>query len=226
MEGEPLTMSGNTTPKSLWTILILLPLGLALSGCSLVKKQELDERLSAMRSEMEAQRQEEIAEGDRQVSQELNGRMDDLSARMDGLERALASLTEDFNARVQELEDALRFDAPIYFGFDEDEVNSEYMAYLDRFAEIVNEYYPLSVITVEGFTDPVGTPEYNLALGRRRADAVREYLVGAAGLSSERVRAVSYGESIDRLVAPERYGPGQGGWENRRVALVIDHSGA
>ena len=201
-----------------------IPLSMALSGCSMVKKQELEEQLSYMRSEMESERRAEIAEGDRQVSDALNGRMDGLSARMDGLEEALSSLAEDFDARVAELENALRFDAPIYFGFDEAEVSPQFTAYLDRFAEIVQQYYPMSLITVEGFTDTVGTPEYNLALGKRRADAVKAYLVDFRGMSPDRVRSVSYGEASDRLVSPTSHGPGQGGWENRRVALVVDHA--
>lgn len=203
----------------------ILSLSLALSGCSLVKKQELEEQLGSMRAEMESERRAEIAEGGRQVREELGGRMDDLSARMDGLERDLASLVEDFNARVEELEDALRFDAPVYFGFDEDEIGSQHMAYLDRFARIVTDYYPGSLITVEGFTDPVGSQEYNLDLGRRRAQAVKDYLVDQRGLQPDLVRVVSYGEATDRLVAPDGRGPGREGWENRRVALVIDHTG-
>jgi peptidoglycan-associated lipoprotein len=197
----------------------------ALSGCSLVKKDDLDDQLAGMRAEMEAERRAEIAEGDRQVSEELNGRMDGLSARMDGLAEDLAAIERDFDARVEELETALHFDAPIYFGFDRDELSQEYMAFLDRFAEVVNRYYPTCMVTVEGFTDPVGTAEYNKALGQRRATSVMEYLVDRGGLSSGRIRAVSYGEDPDRLVAADAHGPGAEGWENRRVALVIDHSG-
>lgn len=204
----------------------VLSLAFVLPGCSFVKKQELEEQLGYMRAEMEEERRAEIAEGDLRVSEELGGRMDDLAARMDGLEGALSSLEEDFNARVEELEDALRFDAPVYFGFDEDEIGPQHMAYLDRFAEIVAEYYPSSVITVEGFTDPVGTQEYNLGLGQRRAASVKDYLVSQKGLNSDRIRVVSYGEATNRLVAPGDGGPGQEGWENRRVALVIDHAGA
>ncbi len=204
---------------------VLVLMMAAVSGCSLVKKDELDEQLSVMRAEMEAERRAEIEEGDRQVSEALNGRMDELSARMDGLEEDIAALERDFNARVEELENAVRFDAPIYFGFDEDEVTSQYMLFLDRFVQVVQRYYPTSLVTVEGFTDPVGTVEYNLALGKRRAQAVADYLVNRGGLSSSRVRAVSYGEAADRLVSADAHGPGERGWENRRVALVIDHSG-
>jgi peptidoglycan-associated lipoprotein len=203
-----------------------IPLAIALSSCSYVKRQDMDDQLAAMRGEMEAERQAEIAEGDRQTSGELNGRMDALSARMDGLERDLAALAEDFDARVEELETALRFDVPVYFGFDEDEVNPQYMAFLDRFSEVVTKYYPSSLVTVEGFTDPVGDPEYNLALGKRRAQAVMDYLVEQRELSRDRIRAVSYGEAADRLVSADGRGPGPEGWENRRVALVIDHSGS
>jgi peptidoglycan-associated lipoprotein len=217
-------MYGKTNRITYLLLGAAIPLSMALSGCSMVKKQELEDQLSYMRSEMEAERAAEIAEGDRQVSDALNGRMDGLSSRMDGLENAIAAMADDFDARVAEMEDALRFDAPIYFGFDEDEVNPQFRAYLDRFASIVQEYYPMGLVTVEGFTDAVGTPEYNLALGQRRADAVKAYLVDFQGLSPDRVRSVSYGEAADRLVSPTGHGPGQAGWENRRVALVIDHS--
>jgi len=217
-------MFGNRYHSKTLLLGVTVLLVSALSGCSLVKKDDLDLQLAAMRAAMEAERRAEIAEGDRQVSEELNGRVDGLSARMDGLEEDLAAMRSDFDARVEELETALRFDAPIYFGFDEDEVTQEYMVFLDRFAEVVNRYYPSSIVTVEGFTDPVGTPEYNKALGERRAKSVMEYLVDRGGLNGDRVRAVSYGEASDRLVSSDAHGPGNEGWENRRVALVIDHN--
>ena len=203
-----------------------IPLAFAFSGCSYVKRQDMTDQLSAMRADMEGERRAEIADGDSQTSAELNGRMDGLSARMDGLARELAALEEDFDARVEELETALRFDVPVYFPFDEDEVGPDYMVFLDRFAHVVAEYYPTSTVTVEGFTDPVGSPEYNMALGKRRAQAVKDYLVIQGGLADGRVRAVSYGEAADRLISTDGHGPGREGWENRRVALVIDHSGS
>ena len=216
-------MLGNSDRLSIGVVLLIAT---AFTGCSFVKKQDLDEQMAYMRAEMEAERRAEIAEGDQQVSDELNGRMDGLSSRMDGLERDLGALRSDFNARIEELETALRFDVPVYFGFDEDEVTPQYTAFLDRFAEIVTQYYPSSLVTIEGFTDPVGSEEYNMALGRRRAEAVRTYLVERGGLSGDLVRAVSYGEAANRLVSADGRGPGQQGWENRRVALVIDHSGS
>jgi peptidoglycan-associated lipoprotein len=197
----------------------------AMSGCSLVKKQELEDQMSAMRAEM----REEIAQGDRETADVLNTRIEgveeDLSTSIQGMVQALAAMEADFDARIQEMESALRFDVPVYFGFDEAEVRQQDFPVLDRFAEVVIRYYPMSQVTVEGFTDPAGSAEYNLQLGLRRAEAVVAYLVNHAGLSAEQVRPVSYGEAEDRLIAAGGHGPGDAGWQNRRVSLVIDHSG-
>ena len=81
-------------------------------------------------------------------------------------------------------------------------------------------------MTVEGFTDQAGSAEYNRLLGQRRAEAVRHYLVTTGGLQATNVRAVSYGEAVNRQVAPGATGPGAAGMENRRVALVVDYGGA
>jgi outer membrane protein OmpA-like peptidoglycan-associated protein len=48
-------------------------------------------------------------------------------------------------------------------------------------------------VTIEGHTDSVGTAEYNLSLGERRANAVRDYLLNR-GIAAARLRTVSYGE--------------------------------
>ena len=52
---------------------------------------------------------------------------------------------------------------------------------------------PTLRITIEGHTDNIGTAEYNLALGERRATAVREYLT-SRGVNADRMQTVSYGE--------------------------------
>jgi peptidoglycan-associated lipoprotein len=195
----------------------LVVVGAVLAGCSRVKPEELDARLAEIRTEME--------QGDQRVSGEvatLEGRVDDLDSRLSSLEDQLNQLAQEFDATVERLETALRFDMPVYFGFDEDELTDTHYEVLGRFAGVIREYYPDCLITVEGFTDAVGTPEYNQALGQRRADAVKAYLVGQGGLLQDQVRAVSYGEAQNRQVS-SAHGPGQDGWENRRVALVVDH---
>jgi len=200
--------------------LILLTLSGLLVGCAHVKPEELDTRLADLQAEMRG----EMEEGDARVAQELNGRMDRMEDRLADVERELDALAREFDATVERLEAALRFNTPIYFGFDEAEIRSQDRPLLDRFARVVQEYYPGCLVTVEGFTDPAGSQEYNQRLGLRRAEAVKTYLVEEAGLSSANLRAVSYGESSPRQVAEGETGPGTQGWENRRVALVVDHA--
>lgn len=191
---------------------------LALPGCARVKPAEMQAALADLRSEMVAG-DEAVA---RQVTQ-VNSRVDGLESRMAGLEQELRRMGEEFDATVERLEASIRFNTPIYFAFDDAAVQSQYQPMLERFVAVVNSYYPGALITVEGFTDPVGSEAYNLRLGQRRADAVKEYLSGA-GLNSQQLKAVSYGKNTQRLVAPGERGPGQAGWQNRRVVLVIDHA--
>jgi peptidoglycan-associated lipoprotein len=198
-------------------------LGLAAvaAGCSTVSPDELDTSLSTMREEM----RQEMRTGDQTVSQQLGGRITTVEGQVAALDSDLEQMAQDFEVAIQRLEEELRFDVPVYFAFDDATVEAEDQAVLDRFGAVALKYYPNATITVEGFTDSAGPEAYNTSLGQRRADAVREYLVGNAGMVQEQVRAVSYGEDTQRLVQPEGRGPGMAGWENRRVVLVIDHDG-
>jgi len=75
---------------------------------------------------------------------------------------------------------------------------------------------PEVTVTIEGHCDERGTSEYNLSLGERRANVVRDYLV-AAGVPAERIRTVSYGE--ERPLVP---GQDKGTWKfNRRAHFVV-----
>ena len=104
----------------------------------------------------------------------------------------------------------------VYFGFDSSELAGEAQAILDRQAAFLNAN-PTMVVIIEGHADERGTREYNLALGDRRAVAVRDYLL-AKGLNSARVRTVSYGKE-----RPAVSGSNEGSWEfNRRAATVLN----
>lgn len=201
----------------------LAALGLLLGAgaCAHVNQDELDARMTAMRADLT----EQMEEGDRAVADRLDGRISDVETRLAALEEELEALEGEFDLTVERLETAIRFNTPIHFGFDEAELEGEAFAILDRFGDVVTGYYPNALITVEGFTDPAGSAEYNLRLGKKRAEAVKEYLVMEAGMADGRIRTVSYGESGDRTVADGATGPGESGRENRRVVLVIDHNG-
>jgi peptidoglycan-associated lipoprotein len=196
------------------------PLAIAIAvlttACAHVGQEDFEAEIAALRAELAAQ--------DNGMDSRNAAQIAALSARLDGLTDALSDLEGEFDVTVQRFETAIRFDVPVYFDFDRDDLRPEDLPVLARFGDVVAEYYPDVLLTVEGFTDRAGSPEYNLDLGQRRAEAVRLYLVETAGFQRDRVRAVSYGEDPTRLVYPDQAGQDKG-IENRRVALVIEHLG-
>jgi peptidoglycan-associated lipoprotein len=192
---------------------------LALTACATVSPEDMESELSQLRAEMR-QSEERVEQLEGRVD-EVEQRAEQRDQRMNELEQSLSGMRNEFGGQIERMEESIRFNAPVYFEFDDANVRDQDRAILDRFAQVVQEYYPDAIITVEGFTDPVGPPEYNVWLGQERADAVREYLVGS-GLADERVRSVSYGMDNLRLIVPAQGGP-SAGWQNRRVTLVIDH---
>lgn len=190
---------------------------LTLPACATVKQDQLEAAMASMRAEMEVHHDSiAIALAD------LEARHDSVQDRLDRITTELSTVSDRIDGTVARLETAVRFSAPIHFGFDSAELGASDKSALDEFANVVAEFFPAARVTVEGFTDASGSAAYNKKLGERRAEAVRHYLVGEAGLTSASVRTVSYGEDADRLVVPEAYGPGEDGSVNRRVVLVID----
>ena len=80
----------------------------------------------------------------------------------------------------------------IFFDTDSTAIRADAQQTLARQAQWLNQY-PSYQITIEGHADERGTREYNLALGARRADATRDYLV-SRGVASNRLRTISYGK--------------------------------
>jgi len=80
----------------------------------------------------------------------------------------------------------------VHFAFDQYNIQDNDKATLQRQASWLQKY-PAIRVTVEGDCDERGTREYNLALGARRANAVKEFLV-SLGVSSSRVETISYGK--------------------------------
>jgi outer membrane protein OmpA-like peptidoglycan-associated protein len=189
----------------------------ATTGCARVKPEELSAELARLRSEMRT----EIVQGDQQVATQLGSRIDMVDSRLDAIADDLGQLSEEFDVTVERLEGAVRFNAPVYFGFDDATIRAADQPVLDRFASVIKTYYPDAAITAEGFTDPSGSASYNKALGKKRADAVVAYLQSAGGLDEAQLRAVSYGEDTPRLMDQTK-GPGEVGLRNRRVTFVIE----
>jgi peptidoglycan-associated lipoprotein len=80
----------------------------------------------------------------------------------------------------------------VFFAFDSIELGEKGRASIQKNAEVLKKWASTKVI-VEGHADSRGTSEYNLALGERRADAVRDYIVGL-GVPAGRVTIVSKGK--------------------------------
>lgn len=102
----------------------------------------------------------------------------------------------------------------VYFDFDRSNVASEFYALLDKHAVFLVKY-PSQSIVIEGHTDSRGTPEYNIALGERRAKSIETYLQNA-GVSPSQMSVVSYGEE-----KPVAFGSTEADFaRNRRGVLV------
>lgn len=80
----------------------------------------------------------------------------------------------------------------IFFDFDKSDIRMDAAAVLEKNAEML-KLYPDANVTIEGHCCEIGTAEYNLALGERRAKAARGYLIGL-GITDNRLATVSYGE--------------------------------
>ena len=97
----------------------------------------------------------------------------------------------------------------IYFEFDSSQLDDASRAALNQNAEWLQES-PSRELTIEGHTDEVGTSEYNLALGQRRANTAKEYLI-RLGIAPDRIDIITYGEERPASSVPS---------ENRRSVFV------
>ncbi len=130
------------------------------------------------------------------------------AARIAAEEAAAAQSAQQY--RLQEA--ATEAGNVFYFDFDSYTLKPEAQAALDAHIALLSGND--DSVRLEGHTDERGTREYNMALGERRANAVRDYMI-VNGIASYRIETVSYGEE-----QPVAYGSGEANWsQNRRVEL-------
>jgi peptidoglycan-associated lipoprotein len=104
----------------------------------------------------------------------------------------------------------------VWFAYDKSVVTPEGRQVLEKQADWLKKY-PNVTVTVEGHCDERGTREYNLALGERRATAVKNVLV-ALGIPANRVSTISYGKERPAVV-----GSNEAAWaQNRRGVTVVN----
>ncbi len=104
----------------------------------------------------------------------------------------------------------------VFFDFDKSTLKPDGRTTIERWAAWLKTY-PANKLIIEGHADERGTREYNLALGERRANASREYLV-SLGVDPNRVRTISFGKERPAIPASN-----ERAWaQNRRGVAVLD----
>jgi peptidoglycan-associated lipoprotein len=194
---------------------LILCVGLLLTGCP--KKTVVKEEPSVRKAEEAAVEREKAAK---------------LSAEKEAREKELARIREEEakKAKEKEFEKSLvakrepgiagevfesRLLKDIHFDFDKYDIRSEDTEILKENAALLMKYTKVK-IQVEGHCDERGTNEYNLALGERRANAAKKYLL-SLGISTDRISSISYGEE-----RPLDTGHNEEAWsKNRRGHFVI-----
>ena len=104
----------------------------------------------------------------------------------------------------------------IFFEFDQDKILPISFAILDEVARTLRQHPELSRVRVEGHTDNVGTPAYNLSLSQRRAQSVASYLI-AQGVDGSRLS--TRGAGPDQPIASNATPDGRA--QNRRVEVTL-----
>ena len=183
-------MRFNKTVKAL---AIALPI-MALSACS--SSDTASEDTSAMQKN-----QAEMAE--------QKAREDAERVKVEAMQRANA-----IEAKKRQEIEKLRSEHIVYFDFDKSSVSGDFAAILEAHAKFLNENTNVNVL-IEGHADERGTPEYNIALGERRAKAIETFLENM-GVSASQLSTVSYGE--EKPMVKDR---SEGAFaKNRRAVLV------
>lgn len=107
----------------------------------------------------------------------------------------------------------LRENNTIYFTYDSEQIQDQYVSVMQAHAQYLRDN-PDSRIIIEGHTDERGTPEYNIALGERRARSVARYMQNL-GVDVIQLSIVSYGEE-----KPAVPGHNEAAWSKNRRAVI------
>jgi peptidoglycan-associated lipoprotein len=181
--------------KSLIATILILSIALIMTGCpkkTVVKEEPSIKKEEATKAEAERKAKETKAKEEFEKS-------------------VVAKKTPGIEGEV--FESSLLKD--IHFEFDKYDIRPADAAILKGNADLLKKYHNVKV-QIEGHCDERGTVEYNLALGERRANSTRNYLV-SIGVSPERISTISYGK--ERPLDPSH---NEAAWtKNRRAHTII-----
>ena len=186
--------------KSLIATILILSIALIMTGCP--KKTVVKEEPSVKKEEA-AKAEAAKAEAERKAKE--------TKAKEEFEKSVVATKTPGIEGEV--FESSLLKD--IHFEFDKYDIRPADAALLKGNADLLKKYHKVKV-QIEGHCDERGTVEYNLALGERRANSTRDYLV-SIGVSPERISTISYGKEkpLDPAHNEEAWA------KNRRAHTVI-----
>ncbi len=198
--------------QSYLILIIILCFGLIMMGCP--KKTVVKEEPSVKKSEdsarLEAERERAAREAKEAREREL-AKMKEEGAKKE-FERSLVAKKEP-GIEGEVFESKLLKD--IHFDFDKYDIRSVDTEILKENAILLKKY-PKVKIQIEGHCDERGTNEYNLALGERRANSTKKYLL-SLGITADRISTISYGEE-----KPFDPGHNEEAWaKNRRAHFII-----
>ena len=202
--------------KSLSLLILILCVGLIMMGCP--KKTVVKEEPSVAKSEEARKLEAERAAKERETKEARERELAKIKEeeakkeREKELEKSLvAKKTPGIEGEV--FESSLLKD--IHFDFDKYDIRPGDAEILKGNATLLTKY-PKVKIQIEGHCDERGTVEYNLALGERRANSAKKYLI-SLGITADRISAISYGK--ERPLDP---GHNEEAWaKNRRAHPVI-----
>jgi peptidoglycan-associated lipoprotein len=113
-----------------------------------------------------------------------------------------------------EIAEEVEVEDRVFFGLNSSNLNDAAKNVLDGQAEWLKSESAINII-IEGHCDERGTREYNIALGEKRANAARDYLI-SNGITSDRIKTVSYGKERPALI-----GAGEEIWSKNRRAVTV-----
>lgn len=196
-------------------ILMILCFGLALAGCpkkTTVKEEPSIKQQEAARMEAERAAKEKAAkEKETKEREAARKKEEEEKARREFEKSLVAKTTPGIEGKVYESP----FLKPIFFDFDKFDIRPGDVDILKGNADFLKKNQNIK-IQIEGHCDERGTDEYNLALGERRANSTKKYLL-SLGIGGDRISTISYGEA-----KPFDPGHQEEAWsKNRRAHFLI-----
>ncbi len=204
------------------SVAILALVGLGLTGCA--TKQYVQETVNSSLQNTNAK----LAEVETSVEKN-QGEISKLDQRTATIETKVEKLSSEAQEALNRAEEAGKLakgkflyevtltDNDVHFGFNKYELSDEAKAALDEFANKIKSQNKNVYIEIQGHTDNIGSEQYNLKLGYKRAEQVMRYLNMQHGFPLHRMNVISYGEY--KPIADNSTKEGRA--QNRRVTLVV-----